>query len=98
MNDLKAVTGHNPRVWLLMRLALAFLFTTFATCPSAHAQYSSGVDGTAIDSSGAGVPNATITLTNIALGVTKTVTANEVGYFKIDSIASGTYRLEVSSP
>jgi hypothetical protein len=82
----------------LAGFALATFLCLFAFSPSALAQYSSGVDGTAIDSSGAAVPNAAVLLTNIDLGVTKTTKTNEVGFFRIDSIAAGAYRLEVSAP
>lgn len=83
--------------WAWKGFALAAILFMLAFCPSARAQYSSGVDGTAVDSTGAAVANATVLLTNVALGVTKTTKTNDVGYFRIDSIAAGTYHLEVSA-
>ncbi len=83
--------------WRLNGVTLAALLCVFVFGPFAQAQYSSGVDGTAVDISGAAVPNATVQLTNIALGVNKTAKTNEVGYFKVSSIAAGTYRLEVAA-
>jgi hypothetical protein len=65
--------------------------------PSAHAQYSSGVDGTVQDSSGSIVAGATIQLTDLNLGVTKTAKSNSAGYFRIDSIAAGAYRVEITA-
>lgn len=79
-------------------IALGAIFCLIASCLPAHAQYSSGVDGTVLDSSGAAIVGATINLTNEELGVKKTVASNNAGYFRIDSIAAGRYRLEVSSP
>lgn len=64
---------------------------------SAHAQYSSGVDGTVQDSSGAIVPGVAIQLTNVDLGVTQNTKSNDAGYFRIDSIAAGKYKLQVSA-
>ncbi len=64
----------------------------------AHAQYSSGVDGTVHDSSGAIIAGATIQLTDLNLGVTKTAHSNGAGYFRIDSIAASTYRVDITAP
>jgi hypothetical protein len=90
---------YVPRActWSWKGFTLTAILFVLAFCPSARAQYSSGVDGTAVDSSGAAIPNATVLLTNVALGVSKTTKTNEVGYFRIDSIAAGTYRVEVSA-
>lgn len=63
---------------------------------SAFAQYSSGIEGTVQDKSGAVVPGATITVTDTRLGVTKTDTANQSGYFRIGSIAASTYTVRVT--
>jgi hypothetical protein len=79
-------------------LVLGAIFCLIATCLSAHAQYSSGVDGTVLDSTGAVIVGATINLTNEELGVKKTATSNDAGYFRIDSIAAGRYRIEIASP
>ncbi|MGA8938286.1 MAG: carboxypeptidase regulatory-like domain-containing protein, partial [Acidobacteriaceae bacterium] len=62
---------------------------------TAFAQFSSGVEGTARDQSGAVIPNAKITLTDTRLNVVKTATSNQAGYFRIDSIAASTYNLQV---
>jgi Carboxypeptidase regulatory-like domain len=66
--------------------------------PSAYAQYSSGVDGTVLDSSGAVIAGATIQLTNVDLGVSKIAKNDNAGYFRIDSIAAGSYKLTISAP
>jgi hypothetical protein len=62
---------------------------------SALAQFSSGIEGTARDLSGAAVSAAKVTVTDIRLGVTKTTSTNETGYFRIDSIAASTYSIEI---
>jgi hypothetical protein len=79
-------------------ILLGAIFCLIVSCLSAHAQYTSGVDGTVLDSSGAAIVGATINLTNEELGVKKIEASNNAGYFRIDSIAAGRYRLEVSSP
>jgi hypothetical protein len=62
---------------------------------SALAQFSSGIEGTVNDSSGAAVSGATVTVTDARLGVTKATTTNQSGYFRIDSIAASTYTVEI---
>ena len=63
---------------------------------SAFAQFSSGVDGTVVDTSGAVVPGAHITITNTQLGVSNTTTSSDSGYFRIDKIAASTYTVEIA--
>ena len=79
-------------------LMLVGLLCLALTSRRADAQYSSGVDGTVQDSSGATIAGATIELTDLNLGVTKTAKSNNAGYFRIDSIAASTYRVEISAP
>lgn len=62
---------------------------------TAFAQFSSGIQGTAKDQSGAVIAGATVTLTDTRLGVAKTATSNQDGYFRIDSIAASTYTLQI---
>ncbi len=62
---------------------------------SALAQFTSGIEGTAHDQSGAVIPGAKVTLTDTRLGVVKSATSNQDGYFRIDSIAASTYTIQV---
>ncbi len=82
-----------------MKSAIRTLLTgTLAIClggVSALAQFSSGLEGTARDSSGAAVAAAKVTVTDTRLGVAKTTTTNETGYFRVDSIAASTYSIEI---
>jgi hypothetical protein len=82
---LKAAT----RVWLIAMLLLSFGGVT------ALAQFSSGVEGTAKDQSGAVVAGAKVKLTDTRLGVSKDTTTNQDGYFHIDSIAASSYSLQI---
>jgi hypothetical protein len=66
---------------------------------TAFGQFLSGVEGTVRDKSGAVIANAKVTITDNRLQVSKMVTTNDGGYFRIDSIAASTYtvRIEMSS-
>ena len=62
---------------------------------SAFSQFSSGIEGTAHDSSGAAIAGAGVTVTDTRLGVEKATTTNNAGYFRIDNIGASTYTVEV---
>jgi len=64
---------------------------------SAFAQFSSGIEGTVTDQSGAVVPGAKVTITDTRLGVAKTTATNNAGYFRIGSIAASTYTVQIQA-
>lgn len=65
---------------------------------SLHAQAVYGsLYGTVTDASGAVVPNATITVTDVAKGTTVTVTANASGDYTVDHLIPDTYNLKVTA-
>jgi len=78
----------------LTRFAVILFFFTLGGLP-ALAQFSSGIEGTARDGFGAVVSGAQVNITDIRLGVTKTTTTNQDGYFRIDSIAASSYSVQV---
>jgi Carboxypeptidase regulatory-like domain len=76
----------------LIRVSIFLML--FAGAP-AFAQFSSGIEGTVQDPSGAAIPAAKVTTTDTRLGVTQTATTNGAGFFRIDSIAASTYTVEI---
>jgi len=73
---------------------LAFLLMGVA----AAAQATSGnIAGTVLDRSGAAVPNASVTATNVATGVVTTTQANTVGQYLIPNLPPGTYNVAGSA-
>lgn len=75
-------------------LLLSPLFLILS-CPLTYAQFTSGVDGTVKDSSGAAIPGVTINVFDTVRGVAKVATSNQAGYFRIDNIAASNYRVEI---
>ena len=73
----------------LLALVLAFM------APFAHGQGLSGVTGTVTDQSGAVVPEAKVTVTNVATGVVHTTITTGVGTFFITDLNPGTYTVKV---
>jgi len=87
-----------------MRKAGNFLVTLAAIvallyCPlNVLAQTSTGqISGQITDPSGAVIPGATITVTNIESGVSRTVTSNESGYYTVPLLQPGDYEITVES-
>ena len=56
-----------------------------------RAQFSSAVEGTVSDSSGAVIPNATVTLRNIGTGISQTTATSSTGYYRFPSLPPGSY-------
>jgi hypothetical protein len=88
---------HVASVRNLKRLFPLVLFLLTLKGLPALAQFSSGIEGTVVDSSGAAIPGARITITDARLGVNRTTTSNETGFFRIDSIAASIYTVHVEA-
>lgn len=56
------------------------------------------IQGTVSDATGAVVPNATVTLTNLATQVKRSSTSNSTGAYTFPGIPVGSYRLDVAAP
>jgi hypothetical protein len=57
--------------------------------------YRGAVRGTISDPNGSAMPGATVTLTNIATGETRTLTTGEQGEYTFSSLPPGSYQLQV---
>lgn len=64
----------------------------------AHAQFSSSVQGTVEDPSGAGVAKAQVHLLNLNTQVTSDTTSGNTGDFSFVSLAPGPYRISAEAP
>ena len=81
----------------LSRTASTVLFATILTAAPAWAQLSTAeINGRVTDSSGAVLPGATVTMTQTATGLTRSVVTDASGAYLISNLPTGPYRLEVS--
>src|SRR6185503_11003100 len=62
---------------------------------SANAQFRAGIQGSVTDSSGALVPDATVTLTSKETGAKQTTQTSGDGFYRITGLPPGTYSLVV---
>jgi hypothetical protein len=73
--------------WGSVAAVLALLAATMA-----HAQFDAGrITGTVFDQSGAVVPNATVTITNVGTGLQKRLTTDSTGTFSSPALPPGQY-------
>ena len=74
---------------------LAIAAIVFLSAKRAEAQFASAIEGTVTDSSGAVVPGATVTLTNLETSAAQTSHTNDAGYYRFSSLGNGLYSVRV---
>ncbi len=73
-------------------------FVLLLTASLSFGQTSNGtIAGVVADQSGAVIQNATVTAVSLQTGDTRTVTSNQIGAYRIDSVPSGNYTVTVKS-
>ena len=78
--------------------SLVLLLTHLFSCQSAAAQVSGAtLSGVVTDQSHSAVPNASISIQNVATGVKREVKANADGYYTAPNLLPGNYEVEVSA-
>lgn len=65
-----------------------------AICNTAGAQVSASIVGKVEDSSGAGIPAATVTVTSLETGATRVLTTDEAGNYQVLSLAVGLHEIK----
>ncbi|MGB6835994.1 MAG: TonB-dependent receptor [Candidatus Acidiferrum sp.] len=78
-------------------LRLALLVLSLAPGGLAHAQSTASLNGTVVDPTGAGVPNAQVVVKNEATGVASKTQTDGAGAYLFPSLAIGSYRIEVTA-
>ncbi len=74
----------------------AFVAAT-ACAVSAHAQFRASIQGTVTDTTGAAIPNASLTLTDTDTGRVQNATSNASGTYNFSSLAPDRYTLSASA-
>ena len=73
-----------------------FLVFIYVTVANAQASKLGGIlEGIVSDSSGAVVPNATLTIGNVLTNQSRSVTTDEQGFFRASQLAVGTYEVRL---
>jgi hypothetical protein len=83
----------SAAVWVFVILTISILGTG-----QAHAQVAGAtLTGTVKDSSGAVIPNAQVAITDVATGVTHTVSPGSSGLYTAPNLLPGTYEIRVTA-
>jgi hypothetical protein len=88
-------TSAATRIRLLfLATALAFLPTSFL-----HAQGTDlgSIRGNVVDASGAAVPNATVTITDLGTNIQRVVKTTGIGEFEANGLKTGNYKVLIEA-
>jgi hypothetical protein len=79
------------------RFAVVTLLAITLLAGVAHAQFGASVQGTVTDKSGAVVSGATVTVTEQATGVSHSSVSDASGFYRINELPPGKYRVDVAA-
>ncbi|HEX6772197.1 MAG TPA: carboxypeptidase-like regulatory domain-containing protein [Acidobacteriaceae bacterium] len=88
-------TSRTSYRWVTWRCLTALSLATAAL--PASAQYCSGIEGTVVDSNGAAIPSAQVTLSNQETHVQQAAVAHGQGMVQIMHLAPGRYNMTVTA-
>ena len=75
------------------RWLVGLLVAGLAVAAPAAQEARGTISGRVLDSSKGVIPGASVTITNVAMGTSVTVTTNDVGFFQVPYLIPGTYRV-----
>jgi len=78
-------------------LTIAFIVAGYSARPASAQVLYGSIVGTLTDQTGAGVPKATVTVTNKSTGLKKEATTDDAGYYSIPNLPEGTYDLAITA-
>ena len=88
---MKPISMRCRTSFVVLSICLAFV-------SAASAQYTSGIDATVVDPSGALISGAQLTVTNQDTQVRQTGTSDNRGYVELLHLPPGNYRVEIQAP
>src|SRR5579872_2329900 len=89
------MNARSRVTWSSLCLAMALAFAFVSPPASAQVLYGS-VAGTVTDKSGAALPNAQITVSNVATGIQRQTKTNPSGQYRFPDLPAGTYTVTVT--
>jgi hypothetical protein len=93
------VKRQKRQNWILPAKALCFILAIFLICSRCSAQIASAeLSGNVLDSSGAAVPNATVTAINVETSIVHTTASEKGGDYVLTSLPPGNYTLTAEAP
>jgi outer membrane receptor protein involved in Fe transport len=93
---MQSIEARRSGLWSIGRLIALALVTLCALY--AQTITTGDIAGTVKDSSGAVVPNATVTLKSLDTGQSRTITPNAAGEYRFTTLQQGNYEISAGSP
>src|SRR5262245_54407332 len=85
-------SGYSRRRGVVFFLLSAALLVMPAAL---HAQLTRGtISGTVVDATNAVIPDSTVTIRNLATGIERQTTTNDVGVYRFPAVEPGAYSIE----
>ena len=78
--------------------AALFLVLLLLSSVGLHAQFTSSLEGTVTDPTGAVLPGATVTVRNLATGEVRSLETSASGYYRVTSLPSSEFNVIVAAP
>jgi len=78
-------------------LAMMFVLFLFASGTFAQSTTDGAIGGTVLDTSGAAVPNAKVTVKNLGTAAEETVMTDDTGYFRVGKLQPAAYSVSVAA-
>lgn len=94
---MQTAANKSKSIAAFVFVAIAFCILWSATPAIAQSAGEGALQGTVTDSSGAVIPNATVTATNVATSISATRTTTSAGFYVFSPLQPGTYSVKVSS-
>ena len=89
---------NRPSLRSAVGYCVVLVAMVFGSLPGFAQQTLGSVNGTVVDSSGAAVAGATVTVTNTAIDFTTTTTTQDTGFYQAFNLPVGTYSVRVTHP
>ena len=86
-------SSNSSKTRLSLYVVLAMVLG-FASTPSLHGQVTQTIQGLVSDATGAVIPGATITVTNLGTGVVQTVQTNATGNYSLPQVVVGNFEVK----
>ena len=99
MKNFARIMTRAFRPWSAPILAIVAVVGLVMSCSSANAQSGAGsIQGTVTDATGAVIPAASIHVVNQATNVATDTKSNNVGFYQVPALFTGTYSVTVTAP
>ena len=93
MSPIQAVSSHSKR---LLVYVSSLILTGLLSCAALLGQGDASLWGSVTDTTGAGIPNAAVTVRNLETGTSRAVVTDEAGHFNAPALAVGHYEVAAS--